>query len=104
MVITTAEVTSKHVTGILGVITQPQNIVDDVVMHEKSEDLTTRDAQFYIADADCVIRVENTLFRVSDATFCSILLLRPLQLAFGTFYCLTWTFTSMWLWVYVVCT
>ena len=61
-------------TDMLDVITQPQNIVDDMDTCDKLEDRTVRN----IADADCVIRVEDTLFRVSDAAFCQVFsYLRP---------------------------
>ena len=33
------------------------------------EELVVRDGQFYIYSADCVIRVDNTLFRVSDTAY-----------------------------------
>lgn len=34
---------------------------------------TVHDQDFYIGGADCVILVDNTLFKVSDVIFCFIL-------------------------------
>ena len=55
---------------------QSQNTLDDVHVHDGPtreggcdmvEELTVRDGEFYIGGADCVIRVEDTLFRVNLA-------------------------------------
>ena len=37
------------------------------------EVLTVHDQAFYIDGGDCVIRVDNVLFKVSDPIFCFIL-------------------------------
>ncbi|KAI1793330.1 hypothetical protein LXA43DRAFT_238292 [Ganoderma leucocontextum] len=56
--------------------TQRQHLVDDADGRDlpareggqdHMEEPTVRDGEFYIDSADCVIRVDNTLFRVSDA-------------------------------------
>lgn len=39
----------------------------------KIEEPVVRDGEYYIDSADCVILVENTLFKVSDANSCTVL-------------------------------
>lgn len=38
------------------------------------EEMTVRDGEFYIDSADCVIQVDNTVFRVSATHLCACLL------------------------------
>lgn len=49
------------------------------------------DQDFYIGGADCVIRVENTLFNVSDVILCFILLVHR----FAAKSLAPWTFANL---------
>lgn len=61
---------------VVGETTQSQSIVDDMDGHhgptreggcDVVEEPTVRDGEFYIDGADCVIRVDDTLFKVNLA-------------------------------------
>lgn len=45
----------------------------------KMDKPTVRDAEFYIEGADCIIRVDNTLFKVSDPAYSAACSVPPLR-------------------------
>lgn len=55
-------------------ITHAQNIVEDTDRCDKMEEPTVHDEEFYIDTADCVVRVENMLFKVRDGAESNCLL------------------------------